>query len=141
MEPAALKECWRRHKFLDGLYRFYLGKIISFHTFYLPIAGGVVAYVVTLKGSPAALGLLIPLVVSSGAVWIFFRAVQESEELNAAIRDSAKGLNIISTHAQLLVRTVLAFLILHVMIVIGLVIGMAIIIVYGQIPDLHITSQ
>jgi hypothetical protein len=31
---------WKKHEFLDGLYRFYLDKIISFHTFYLPLVGG-----------------------------------------------------------------------------------------------------
>lgn len=121
------------------MYRFYLGKIISFHTFYLPIAGGVVAYVLAnagIVGSVAAYGLLIPLVVSLGAVWIFFLALGEAQELNVAIRDSAKGLHIIATHSRILVHAVGAFLILHIVIVIGLAIGITLLF-HG---DLHVPS-
>jgi hypothetical protein len=110
VDAALLNENWRRHKFLESLYEFYLEEILSFHSFYLPIAGGVVAYVLTREGSPAALALLIPLVISSGAVGIFYFSIREATELNNAIHESARRLDIISTHAQLLVRTVLAFL-------------------------------
>ena len=136
LDTALLNENWRRHKFLEGLYEFYLEKILSFHSFYLPIAGGVVAYVLTLTGSPAALGLLIPLVISSGAVWIFYLSIREATELNEAIHESARNLNIISTHAQLLVRTVLAFFVLHVIIVAGLLFSLIYVLYYKHFPDL-----
>ena len=51
-------DLWKKHEFLDGLYRFYLEKIIGFHTFYLPIVGGVAAYVLAHPSHAAALGLV-----------------------------------------------------------------------------------
>jgi hypothetical protein len=136
-----LDEQWRRHNFLEGLYEFYLEKIISFHSFYLPIAGGVVAYVLTRKGGAAAFGLLIPLVISLGAVLIFYLSRPDAEELNSAIHESARKLNIISTHAQLLGRTVSAFFVLHVIIAAGLIAGLISIFHYGGIPGLDIPSE
>ena len=131
-------ELWRRHEFLNGLYRFYVERIISFHSFYLPIAGGVVAYVLTHTSRPAAFGLFIPLVVSMGAVWIFGYAVREADELNDAIRKNAMSLGILATHAQLLVRAVAAFLVLHILIVLALGAGFAMLLVYGTLPGLPV---
>jgi hypothetical protein len=74
-------DSWKKHEFLDGLYRFYLEKIISFHTFYLPIAGGVVAYVLAHPSPVMALGLLVPVIVSAGAAVIFFAGIHEADEL------------------------------------------------------------
>jgi hypothetical protein len=71
LTSSPLDDLWKRHEFLDGLFRFYLEKIIDFHKFYLPIVGGVVAYILKNASRQSAFGLLIPLVVSIGAVWIF----------------------------------------------------------------------
>jgi hypothetical protein len=127
---------WNKHQFLDGLYRFYLEKIITFHTFYLPIAGGVVAYVLAHPSRIMALGLLVPLIVSAGAARIFFAGIKEAKELWSAIVASAKEVNTLATHARMLVRAVCAFFLLHVIIVVGLV-AMAILLwVCGQSPGL-----
>ncbi len=72
--------------------RFYLEKIITFHTIYLGLVGGLVVYVLQHPGKLIALGLLVPLVpllVSSGAALILYSATRESVELNAAIIESA----------------------------------------------------
>jgi hypothetical protein len=114
---------WKRHEFLDGLYRFYLDKIISFHSFYLPIVGGVAAYVLTHPSRASALGLVVPVIVSVGAAFIFFFARKEAGDLRDAIRESAKALNILASHAQILVRAVVAFFILHLVVAFGLLIG------------------
>lgn len=135
---ATSDEKWERHKFLESLYEFYLEKILNFHSFYLPIAGAVVAYVLTFAGSPtAAFGLLIPLVVSLGAAWIFYLSIRDVTELNEAIHESAKNLDIISTHVQLLVRSVVAFFALHVIIVVGLIAALVFIVGFGHIPGLN----
>ena len=112
---------WKRHEFLDGLYRFYLDQIISFHKFYLPVVGGLVAYVLNNRSEAIAFGLVIPLIVSLGACVIFCSGVKEAKELNAAIADSAGSLGILATHARMLVRATAAFLVLHIAIVIALV--------------------
>jgi hypothetical protein len=131
--PSPLDELWRRHEFLDGLFRFYLDKIIDFHKFYLPIVGGVVAYILKDANRQTAFGLLIPLVVSVGAVWIFSLARQQAEELNDAIHANAKALGILATHARILVHTVTAFLALHIVIVLGLSFGFVKLIVCGAL--------
>lgn len=121
VEPTSASEMaakWKKYEFLDGLYRFYLNEIISFHMFYLPVVGGIVAYVLAHQGKPIALGLVVPLIVSAGAACIFFPAIKESEELNKAIMDSARELVILPTHAKMLVRAVIAFFLLHFTIVI-----------------------
>jgi hypothetical protein len=131
-----LVDPWKKHEFLDGLYRFYLEKIISFHTFYLPIAGGVVAYVLAHPSPMMALGLLVPLIVSAGAAQIFYAGINEADELRRAIKASATEIKILATHARMLVRAVRAFFLLHVIMVAGFA-GMAIILwVCGQLPDL-----
>jgi hypothetical protein len=134
---SRLEERWRRYKFLDGLYRFYIKQIFTFHTLYFTLAGGVVIYVLnnSKNGIILGFGLVIPIVVSLGAVCIFYRALSEASELNDAIRDSAKDLNILSTHAQILVRAVCTFLFLHGVIIIGLV-AIAILILKGMLPTL-----
>jgi hypothetical protein len=119
----AESQLWKRHEFLDGLYRFYLDKIISFHSFYLPIAGGVAAYVLAHPSRASALGLVVPLIVSVGAAFIFCFARKEAGELKDAIVESAKALNILASHAQILVRAANAFFILHLVVASGLVIG------------------
>jgi hypothetical protein len=86
---AELADRWKRHEFLNGLYRFYLEKIISSHTIYLGLVGGLVVYVLQHPSKLIALGLLVPLVVSSGAALILYSATRESVELNAAIIESA----------------------------------------------------
>jgi hypothetical protein len=126
-------ELWKRHEFLDGLFRFYLEKIIDFHKFYLPIVGGVVAYILKDARPQTAFGLLIPLVVSVGAVWIFALARRQSGELNDAIRANAKALGILATHARILVQTVTAFLALHIVIVFGLGFGFVRLVVFGTL--------
>jgi hypothetical protein len=128
-----LDELWKRHEFLDGLFRFYLEKIIDFHKFYLPIVGGVVAYILGNANRQSAFGLLIPLVVSIGAVWILFLARWQAEELNGAISENAKALGILATHARILVHTVGAFLALHGLIVVGLSIGFVKLVVWGTL--------
>src|SRR5262245_54516719 len=110
---AEQSRLWKRHEFLDGLYRFYLEKVITFHSFYLPIAGGVAAYVLAHPSRASALGLVVPLIVSVGAAFIFGFARKEAGELKDAIADSAKALKILATHAQILVRAANAFFILH----------------------------
>ena len=79
---------WKRHEFLNRLYRFYLEKIITF-TIYLGLVGGLVVYVLQHSSKLIALGLLVPLVMSSGAALILCSATRESVELNAAIIESA----------------------------------------------------
>ena len=134
-KPEAV-DPWKRHEFLDGLYRFYLEKIIGFHTFYLPIAGGVVAYVLAHPSRGMALGLLVPLIVSAGAAQIFFAGIEEAKQLKDAIADSAEKVGILATHALMLVRAVRAFFFLHLIIVIGLVLIAVLLFVCGQLPDL-----
>jgi hypothetical protein len=129
--PIPLDELWKRHEFFDGLFRFYLSTIIDFHKFYLPIVGGVVAYVLANASRQSAFGLLIPLVVSIGAVWIFFLARQQAEDLNGAICANAEALGILATHARILVHAVVAFLILHGLIVVGLSFGFVKLVVSG----------
>lgn len=128
-----LDELWKRHEFFDGLFRFYLEKVIDFHKFYLPIVGGVVAYVLANASRQSAFGLLIPLVVSIGAVWIFALARREAEELNGVIAANAKALGISATHARVLVHTVVVFLALHGFIVLGLSFGFVKLVVYGTL--------
>ena len=113
---------WKKHEFLDGLYRFYLEQIISFHKFYLTVVGALVAYVLEHHQSEAiAFGLALPLIVSLGACPIFGSGVKEAKELNAAIATSARSLGVLATHSQMLVRATVAFLVLHVAIVVALV--------------------
>jgi hypothetical protein len=131
--PISLDELWKRHEFFDGLFQFYLDKIMQFHTFYLPIVGGVVAYVLKNTTRQSAFGLLIPLAVSIGAVWIFAVARHEAEELNGAIRANAEALGILPTHARILVHAVTAFLALHALIVIGLSVGFVKLLFYGTL--------
>jgi hypothetical protein len=126
-------ELWKRHEFLDGLFRFYLEKIIDFHKFYLPIVGGVVAYVLAHATRQSAFGLLIPLVVSVGAVSILFLVRRQAEDLNSAISANAKALDVLATHARILVHTVVAFLSLHVLIVLGLSVGFVKLVVCGTL--------
>src|SRR3984893_19587217 len=109
LSPIPLGELWKRHEFFDGLFQFYLDKIMQFHTFYLPIVGGVVAYVQKNTARQSAFGLLIPLAVSIGAVWIFAVARHEAEELNGAIRANAEALGILPPPARLLVHSVFPF--------------------------------
>jgi hypothetical protein len=111
---------WERHIFLDGLYRFYLDLIIKFHSFYLPVVGAVTVYVLDDPTPVRVLGLVIPLILSVGAAIILFSAIKEAKELIEAIRISASTLNIISTHAQILVRAVIAFFVLHVVLALAL---------------------
>jgi hypothetical protein len=111
---------WQTHEFLDGLYRFYLEKIIGFHTFYLPVVGGVVAYVLAHPSKGMALGLVVPFIVSAGAAQIFFAGIAEAKQLNKAIEASAKEVGILATHARMLVRAVRAFFFLHSIMIIGL---------------------
>jgi hypothetical protein len=86
IEPTAeAADLWKTHEFLDGLYRFYLEKIIGFHTFYLPVVGGVVAYVLAHPSKGMALGLVVPFIVSAGAAQIFFAGIAEAKQLNKAI--------------------------------------------------------
>ena len=61
-ETQETADPWKRHEFLDRLYRFYMEKIIGFHTFYLPVVGGVVAYVLAHPGAAMAFGLVVPLI-------------------------------------------------------------------------------
>src|SRR3984893_3996995 len=107
--PISLDELWKRHEFFDGLFQFYLDKIMQFHTFYLPIVGGVVAYVLKNTTRQSAFGLLIPLAVSIGAVWIFVVARHEAEELNGALRANSEALGILPPPARLLVHSVFPF--------------------------------
>jgi hypothetical protein len=120
-EPEA--NPWKRHEFLDGLYRFYLDKIISFHSFYFPIVGGAAAYSLVHPSRGSALALAVPLIISIGAAIIFGFAGREAGELRDAIDKSAKSLNILSTHTQILVRAVYTFLVLHLAVACGLLIG------------------
>ncbi len=119
-DDTSMDALWKTHEFLDGLYRFYLEQIIDFHKFYLPVVGGVVAYVLQSHSAAIALGLAIPLIVSAGAAWIFRSGVGEAQQLNQAIAESAKELGILATHAGMLVRATEAFLTLHIVIVVGL---------------------
>jgi hypothetical protein len=73
------------------------------------------------------------LVVSIGAVWIFFLARQQAEELNCAISANARALGALATHAPILVHTVVAFLALHGLIVVGLSFEFAKLVVYGTL--------
>jgi hypothetical protein len=114
-------DLWKKHKFLDGLYRFYLEQIISFHKFYLPVVGALVAYVLGHQSKALAFGLALPLIVSLGACFVFGSGVKEAEELNTAISKSAQALGVLATHAQMLVRATVAFLVLHIAIVVALV--------------------
>jgi hypothetical protein len=127
---TAADDAWQRHVFLDGLYRFYLDLIIKFHSLYLPVVGAVAAYVLdklTLLSSAGALA--IPFILSSGVAIILFFAINEAEELVAAIQTSASGLHLIATHAKILVRAVIAFCVLHVVLALalGLLIGVIIV--------------
>jgi hypothetical protein len=133
LTSSASDDLWKRHEFFDGLFQFYLEKIIDFHKFYLPIVGGVVAYVLANANRQSAFGLLIPLVVSIGAVWIFSLAKGQAEELNEAIYANAKAMRILPTHARILVHTVIAFLALHALIVLGLTFGFMKLAIYGTL--------
>ena len=132
-------DLWKKHEFLDGLYRFYLEKIIGFHTFYLPIVGGVAAYVLAHPSHAAALGLVVPLIVSVGAAIIFGAGVREAQELNAAISESAHAVGILATHARMLVRAVIAFCIRHVALSAVLIAAIGMLAYYGEVPGLPAT--
>jgi len=136
---SAATDPWKTHEFLDGLYRFYLEKIIGFHTFYLPVVGGVVAYVLSHPSKSIALGLMVPFIVSAGAVQIFFAGIAEAKELKGAIAVSAGKLGILATHARMLVRAVRVFFLLHLIMVIGLLAVAIPLLIYGQLPGLPAT--
>jgi hypothetical protein len=133
MEEAPA-ELWRRHQFLDGLYRFYFDKILGFHSLYLPFAGGVVAYVLTHPGRTTALGLLVPMFVSAASAWIFTAAAQEANTLNAGVNESAAALGLPATHARILVRIVQGFLVLHVVLAGGLLAAAVFLLYQGALP-------
>jgi hypothetical protein len=114
---------WQRHKFLDGLYRFYLKLLINFHNFFLTVVGAITAYVLSHPSKLGAFGLIIPLVMSVGTAVILFSARKEVTELNDAIRDSAKKVGVMATHSQILVRAVLAFFVLQIAVTCGLLAG------------------
>ena len=138
---AETAERWKRHEFLDGLYRFYLERIISFHAFYLPVVGGVVAYVLAHPSKAMALGLMVPVIVSAGAAQIFFSAIGEAKELRDAISHSAGELGILGTHAHMLVRSVRAFFLLHLIIVVSLLVAGGLLATYGELPGLPAASS
>jgi hypothetical protein len=131
---------WKKHEFLDGLYRFYLEKIISFHAFYLPLIGGVVAYVLAHPSRAAALGLVVPLIVSAGAAQIFAAGIREAKELNDALRVSAGTVGLLATHAYMLVRAVRAFFYLHLLMTVALLLAMGLLLIYGEVPGLPATA-
>lgn len=130
-------EKWKRHEFLDALYKFYLDKILSFHAVYLPIFGGVVSYILANQDRLVSLGLIVPLVISVGAAVILFSGIREAKELNAAIRNSAAALGILATHAHMLVRAVTAFFVLHIVIAFGLMALLYMMFIYGGIPVMN----
>jgi hypothetical protein len=118
--PETRDELWKRHEFLDGLYRFYLDQIINFHNFYLPVVGALVVYVLAHPSAGMAFSLLIPIIASVGAAAIFGKGIGEAMELRNALADSAKTLIITTTHVQMLVRASVVFLVVHSLIVLGM---------------------
>ena len=94
------------------------------------------AYVLAHPSKGMALGLVVPFIVSAGAAQIFFAGIAEAKQLNKAIEASAKEVGILATHAGMLIRAVCAFLLLHLLMVIGLSFMAYFLLVYGHLPGL-----
>jgi hypothetical protein len=80
---------------------------------------------------------MVPLIISAGAAIIFGAGISEACQLNKAIAASAEKVGILATHAGMLVRAVLAFLLLHVVIFIGLSVVAYFLFKYGAVPYLR----
>lgn len=113
-------EAWKKYETLKDLYKFYVGQLIDFHRFYFLIAGGLVVFVLTNREGPAALSLLLPLVISLGGVVTFIFGIGKSRELTEAIKAVARELRMLSAHSEVLEFLCWAFLAVHVLMVVGL---------------------